>query len=169
MSATMRSPVDDSLLLLLAQHVAQDVFPIQDILKDLGLSQAQFEEIKLQPTFSRYLQAAMLEWTGAQNTAGRIQVKAAAATELVLPDIFRAIRNVETPLGQRVDALRTLAKLGKLIDQPAEMALGATGPGFSITIQIGDTAKTFGGPAPTPRVIDHEPAPAVVEASPEWG
>lgn len=117
----------------LARQIAMDLLDLDDILRLHDLTVEQWERIQADPTFQNTLKDMVTEWNSAGNTKNRIRVKAATGIEAVLEPTLQDVIDREIPLGQRIEAMKFLAKLGELIDQPAEGGLLASD---RVSIQI---------------------------------
>ncbi len=67
------------------------------------------------------------------------RIKAKALTEDVFEDAYKIARSNDATLLQKLEFVKLGAKLGDM--EPKASAQVAAGPGFSITINLGDTAK----------------------------
>lgn len=142
----------DNRLLQLARELAMDIYELDVILKLNGITPRQFEEdIKPSERFQNYLTSAKLEWNSALNTQERVAIKSATSVELALPEIHRSMVDQTIPLAQRVEALKIMAKLGRVADQAQGMV---TGSGFSVSITIGTTEMRFDTKQVEPATIE---------------
>lgn len=133
----------------LAREIAKDLRPLDEILAVHGVTEEQFEDIRIDPRFDRLLQSLIAEWSAAENTAQRVAVKSAALVEEALPVLYRDIVDSRIPLAQRVEGLKLASRLGKLGENDG-VKEGA-GSGFSIKIILGeDRALTVDA---TPRQV----------------
>lgn len=110
-SIVKRSPRD---LSRLARDIAMDILAVEDILTMHEIDQASWEEIAGSPAFEAMLRDMRAEWLAADNTRQRVKIKAQTGVESVLETILEEITNGQIPLAQRVEALKTLVKLGEL-------------------------------------------------------
>lgn len=69
------------------------------------------------------------------------RTKAQLAAEDLLEDVYIMAKDSEATLPQKLDALKTFAKLGELEPKPDKNS--AVGGGFSITINLGDKTLTL--------------------------
>ena len=69
------------------------------------------------------------------------KTKALMAAEDILEDVYIEAKAQDTPLPQKLDALKFFAKAAG-VDQVAS-ASGAAGAGFNITINLGDKTVTL--------------------------
>jgi hypothetical protein len=56
------------------------------------------------------------DWQGAANTETRIRIKSATGVEALLEPTIESCMNPDVPLNQRIEGLKFLAKLGRLVD-----------------------------------------------------
>jgi hypothetical protein len=84
------------------------------------------------------------------------RIKAKALTEDVFEDAYKIARSNDATLLQKLEFIKLGAKLGDM--EPKASAQVASGPGFSITINITDPPKkTQVVDMPEPEVIEFEP------------
>lgn len=152
---TVTAPVIDEVTLVkLAREVAMDIHDLDVILKNLNVSDAQWQAIKTNPRFVRYLETAVADWTSAANVHDRVKVKAAAVIEEWLPE-------AHTRLHDRAETLSAKTELGKLVAKLAGMGLERAGIGvgdgerISININLGSESVKIEKQI-TPRVIEGE-------------
>jgi hypothetical protein len=134
-------------LAALAREIAMDIFPLSQILGIHKLSDAEWEKIQAMQHFQQMLANMIGEWESAMNTRERVKAKAQTGLEMNLESLVLAMADDSIPLTQRVEAGKFLARLGELDGQ-----VGASGPGFSITLNIGGERTQVDV---QPKVIDH--------------
>ena len=148
----------EQILRELAQDVARDVDTIQDILKRAGLTHEEYLQLAETRAFKQMLQTASAEWTDASNTPERIKLKAARAVEAAIPAVFGSIHDAKEPLSGRVEAFKTLAKIGGLGAAPLPEA-AKNGQVFRLQINFPDPSKNI--------VIEHSTMALPTEVSAE--
>lgn len=126
----------------LAQDIAKNIEDIPDILKRFGLTYEEYQQVANTTPFKAMLQTAVTEWGGADNTPERIKLKAALAVEQAIPAMFGAINDTKETLSGRVEAMKTLAKIGGLGNPPPPNQ-GPTGQTFKLEIKFPDPAKNI--------------------------
>lgn len=122
----------------LARHIAQDILEIDQILQLHKLDDATWEKIRTDTNFQQMLDEMILRWNGADSTKERIKVKAQTAIEALIEPLFLAAQDPDTPLSQRTEAIRQLARLGEL-EGRQEIGQSA-GSGVQIQINVGNIA-----------------------------
>lgn len=150
----------------LARELAQDIRPVDDVVKDYGYTGAHdplFQAVLTTNDFRRFLEEAMREWNNADSTKKRIRLKAQAAMEEGLPRLFETFNNAIDPK-DRIDAGKLLAKLAGFEDQQNPNAMGGESGGVKIVINIGTRRVETNLPA-QPKVIDPQGSP-VLESAP---
>lgn len=115
----------------LAREIAQDIFSVDQIVALHRLEDGEWQQIQAHPRFQSMLGEMQREWNCAANTRERVRVKAATGLETTLEVFISEINNAATPLVQRVEAGKFLARLGELGEHaPGQLS------GGQITIQI---------------------------------
>ena len=109
-----RLTIDSGTLANLATDLAKRAKDTEDVLKDYGLTVADFLELEQIPFFAQALTAARLEWERPLNTKQRCELGALTYTEKLLPKIAEAAEDTKQPLQARIDAARFIAKVGGL-------------------------------------------------------
>ena len=116
----------------LAREIAMDIFPLDQILALHKLTDHQWEKIQDSQHFQRMLTSMITEWESAMNTRERLKAKAQTGLEMNLDSLVLDVSDLSIPLAQRVEAAKFLARIGEV-----DGSQGATGNGFSITLNIG--------------------------------
>ena len=135
----------------LAREIAQDIFPLEQVIRLHNLSDEEWLRISVHPKFTSILNDMQREWNAAENTPQRIRVKAQAGLETQLEVLIADCGDPSIPLSQRTDAYRMLARLGDL-DGQGKINVGEK---FSITLNIGHIHREVDVQAP--KVIEHTP------------
>jgi len=138
----------------LAREIAQDIFSIDQIVSLHRLSDEEWTAIQKHPKFLAILADMQRDWNSASNTKERVRIKAATGLETTLETFIAEINNPTTPLAQRVDAGRFLAKLGEL-DGSAQSS-GLVGGGVTINIVTSADRKPIRIEAIVQPRIDHQ-------------
>lgn len=135
--------------------------PIQSVLAGEGLTQAEYDQIKVNPQYQRYVDAYTKEL---QDNGFSIQAKSRLLAEDLLPTMYHLARDPDAPAAARVKIFENFIELA---DAKPKTSLNALpGSGFSITINIPQVGQT---PAQT-LVLEAEDAQIpqkLVENSPE--
>lgn len=136
---------------ILARELAMGIYEVEDILRRYGVSWDEWEKISALPRFQKLMEQITVEWGSTMNTRERIRFKSLAGLEDGLPDLFRAAKDSRETLASRVEAFKLARVLGGIGEKdPNEIAPEK----FTLTINVGDTSTTVGGP-----VIDVTPGP----------
>jgi hypothetical protein len=96
----------------LAREIAQDIFTVEQIVSLHQLQDHEWTAIQGHPKFISMLAEMQREWNAASNTRERVRIKAATGLESTLEVFIAEINNANTPLAQRVEAGKFLARLG---------------------------------------------------------
>jgi hypothetical protein len=147
----------------LAREIAQDIFTIDQIVALHRLSDDEWTQIQAHPKFTAILADMQRDWNSAANTKERVRIKAATGLETTLETFIQEINTATTPLSQRVEAGKFLARLGELDGSAAGSSLA--GGGVTINIITSSDKKPIYIEAvvapkivPTLRQIDHDGA-----------
>ena len=131
---------------ILARDLAQDLYTPDELIERHGLNQAMLRRLLRSKSFRAMVTAAKGEWAAPGNAKNRAQLKAQLAVEEAIPDLYTIIVDKEEAATARVSAFSQLREVGKFEKAPAEQA-GSGGPGFSVTINLGDnTLKVSAAP-----------------------
>lgn len=130
------SPTQDEYKLRqLANEMAKGIVDPLDILKTVGVTPAEFDELKETHAYRHMYAEALGEWEGANNTQKRVKLKAAATVEVVMHEFYQEMRNRTEPLTARTELLKTLARIGGL-GNPEPMQTKNSGQFFKLEIHI---------------------------------
>jgi len=155
---TPASPLQimSSHLAQIANEIALDILPVEDIKKLYGLDDAAWDAMLKHPTFDAMLTDAIKEWNGASNVEKRIRLKAKASIEMSLLRFHTDMNNPDITLASRTEALKTIMKLAGM-DQAAPVQVGGTG-GWSLQIHIGNQVVGVTPSGPASPIIEGEAA-----------
>jgi hypothetical protein len=134
----------------IARKLAMDIVPLDTILLESKMTQAEFEQLQHTRYFQDMLAEEVTNWSAAPNAAERVRIKYLTITEEIAPDMYTALLDPKIPLGQRADLLKTVAKLAGL-DKTGPDA-GAAGR-VKITINMG-ASKDPSTPSVAPVTIE---------------
>ena len=143
-----KSPTDIFAINLaaIAREIAMDILPIDQIMKIHQLTDEEWVRVQSSQQFKKMLSSMIAEWESAMNTKERLKAKAQSGLEMNLESLVLAMADEQTPLAQRVEAAKFLARLGEV-----DGSSGNQGGGFMITLNIGTTTTTVDV---TPKVIE---------------
>lgn len=125
-----------------------------EIAARFGFEGVRWERLKAWKPFNDAVaaQRAELEQNGVT-----FRIKAKSMTEDVFEHAYKIAKSNDATLLQKLEFIKVGAKLGDL--EPKANAQVAAGPGFSITINLGDSGKkTIDIPAPEVKEIEMEEA-----------
>jgi len=146
---------------VLAQEIARGYLDREQILKNLGMTEEDYEEIEQLAVFQKLLTQAVTEWNAASNSAKRIKLKSQWAVEESIPSMVGFMTDNSEPMAARVEAFKTLARIGGL-GNPDPIGSGSEGGGFHIEINIGQGVAPItidSSVLPAQTEDDLEPAP----------
>lgn len=128
----------DALMLKVARNVAQDIYPIEEILKTCGVTGNQYAFFLAHPRFQGYLISEREAWLSAGNIESRTKLKAGIVLETYMDGAYHEMTDIKTPLNQRVELGKMLAKIAGFGEPRSFIDRGAgAGPGFVLQINIG--------------------------------
>lgn len=159
----------------LARDIAQDIYPLSQLLNKHGLTNLQYEFLlEHNEFFKRAIAQETKDWQSIASTEKRIRLQALAALEDKLPIIANRMGSAAEKLGDVVEAAKLVAKVAGVDTIPS--GSGGGGAGFTITIDLGaDTRVTIGpqeatpqdtdapGSAAIPKVVEGKVVPAPVQ------
>lgn len=125
--------------------VAMGLEDADELASRYGIDGARWEKLKAWKPFTDAVahQRAQLEQTGVT-----FRIKARALTEDVFEDAYKIARSNDSSLMQKLEFIKIGSKLGDM--EPKQAAQVDAGPGFSITINLGNSSpapKTINMPA----------------------
>lgn len=145
----------------LAREIAMDLRELPQILEHHCIDPKRFEEIKRNPYFTRVLAAEVEAWESAVNTGERVRIKAAAAVEEWLPELYKRIVNPKEDLLKAVKGGELMVKMAGLNAEDSKA--GNPSDKVVITINMGTDNKLQAIKTVTPQVIEQ----SVVEVADE--
>lgn len=98
-----------------------------------GISDAQWEVLRRNPTFKSMLVEAIQNLQGDLNSAKRVKLKSSAALEDSVLTLYAMAHDPEIPAAARIEAIKLLHSLS---GQNAKEGAATAGPGFSININF---------------------------------
>jgi hypothetical protein len=119
----------------IAAELASELSTPEDIRKRYGFTKGQWDRLKSNPMFRGMVTDAIKTFRGPLAAGARITKKAEIMLEDTLPDLYQIVKSHETPTGERIKAVQTLAELsgrGKKDNPDA----GGKAPGFTLNINI---------------------------------
>lgn len=135
-------PADDldTQMRKVARELAQDFYPLDEILKNNDVPPAVFHKFKEHPRFLDYLKQEREAWNAASNVAERTKLKAGIVIEEFMVNAHTELNDKKTPLNQRVELAKLLAKVAGMGEPKVIGGGGGPGSGFQLNINISPTA-----------------------------
>lgn len=150
----------DTLMRRVARELAMDLYTLDQILEACEINTHEFERWQSHPQFLKYLAQFKEEWHGAGNTHERTKIKASIVMEEFMQEAYTTLHDKKQALNHRVELGKLVAKIAGM-GEPKLNAAGMGGPGFSLTINIGQEPNHRVTINPEiSKVINHEPLKA---------
>lgn len=150
----------DQLLRELALSIARNsvgaMRPIHEIVAGEGLTQTEYDQIAANPQFQRYVDMYVKEL---KDSGFSFSAKARVLAEDLLPTLYHMAKDVDVPAAVRRQAITDIVEWAEL--KPKTNAVAASGPGFSITINLPSTANS-----PQQTLILEAETPEIAEKTP---
>lgn len=140
MNAALSLPPTDDLdtqMRKVARDLAMGLYELETILKTHEVDQYQFMRWQTHPRFLDYLKQEQDAWNSANNVAERTKLKAGIIMEEFMVGAHGELHDKKTPLNQRVELAKLMARLAGM-GEPKAGAVG--GGGFQLQINIGSGA-----------------------------
>lgn len=141
----------DTTMRVVARNLAMGIYELDDILKNCEVKRQDFERWKSNHRFIEYLKQETDAWNATNNTADRVRLKSAVIVEEFMLTAHAELNQKTTPLNQRVELLKQLAKMAN-IGEPKQATGGPNAGGFQLQINIGPGVVPV---TVTSKVIDH--------------
>lgn len=131
-------------LTALAREIAQDLYPLPQLLSKYAITQNQYEFLLAHNDyFKNTLASECKDWQSIASTEKRVRLQALAALEDKMPNIASRMGQAAEKLGDVVEAAKFFAKVANVDSTPG--GAGGGGAGFTISIDLGaDTRITIG-------------------------
>lgn len=149
-------PLDDldTQMRKVARDLAMGIYELKDILASNDVDVFAFDRWKAHPRFLEYLKQEREAWNSASNVSERTKLKAGIIMEEFMVGAHNELHDKKTPLNQRVELAKLLAKVAGM-GEP-KVGAGGGGSGFHLQINIAP------GAAPVviqPKVVQHQAVP----------
>lgn len=158
----------------LARDLAVEFKDVPTILNEHGLTQQQYDHLKIVPYFEQVLKQAVADWNKPGSTRERIALQAQFLLERSLPTMGTRLESDKEALGNVIEGIKTLADLGGVTNQPQQPAAQEK---FIINIDLSGNGPAHGQVFETSRpIIDvptirpepqGESAPTTIQPEPE--
>ena len=125
-------------LVKLAREVALDIHPIEKILVEYNITEAEFETVQKNPYYKRVFDKMVEEWQSPLSTPERIRLISAAFLEEALPVLGARMQLGHEDLKKVVE---TGALLGRFAGVGERKEDKGSGEKFTITINLGADEK----------------------------
>ncbi len=125
---------------VLAMEIASGLTKPSEVFSRRGYTKEQVGVILNDGQFRSILREAKANWDSADNAEERIKIKAKLALEELLYPHFILAKSPDTPAAARNEAVKTFERLSGM--SKPDVAGGAVGERFSITINLGDAGST---------------------------
>ena len=119
--------------------------PTHEIVAGEGLTQTEYDQIAANPQFQRYVDMYVKEL---KDSGFSFSAKARVLAEDLLPTLYHMAKDMDTPAAVRRQAITDIVEWAEL--KPKTNAVAASGPGFSITINL----PSMGNAAPQTLILD---------------
>lgn len=132
--------------------------PTQEIAASEGITDAEFDQIKQDPQFKRYLEAYERDL---RENGFSFSAKSKVLAEDLLPDAYYLAKDTNIPPAVRVKMIENLVEWGELKPKKDQGQL-AVGSGFSITINLPDSDQKD-----EKIVLEHEETAVIEQNTPK--
>ncbi len=126
---------------LLAAELAAGLSSPKTVRTRFGLSSAQWDILRTNPTFRSMLKDALLKWRGDLNAGARITLKAEVLLEELLPKLYDMVNSDAVPSSEKINAIKQLADLAGRNSKKEGTPAGNSN-GFVLNINVGGDKKT---------------------------
>lgn len=148
--------VDGDFLIRLATEIAQEFNDLDVVVQKFGITAEAFAELKINPFFTKVLEAERAVWGSPLNAAERAKVKAAILTEQSLLVLDKRVHDATEPLDKVVQSVKLLASIAGL-GEKAQQGLPNSTDKFVIQINMGAGAESY--------IKDKEPTGPLIEGT----
>jgi len=125
------------LALAIARNNVGAMRPIAEILAGEGLTQQEYDDISANPQFKRYVESYSTEM---KENGFSFAAKSRILAEDLLPTAYHMVKDPDVPAAVRAKIIENFVEWGDL--KPKNNAISTAGPGFSITINLPNTANS---------------------------
>lgn len=125
------------LALAIARNQVGAMRPTHEVIAGEGITQTEYDLISTNPQFQRYVDSYCAEL---RDNGFSFEAKARVLAEGSLPMLYHMANDSDTPAAVRRQIVADLVEWGRL--KPKNDAGTAAGPGFSITINIPNSAES---------------------------
>ncbi len=138
---------------LICMEIAAGLSDAESACERYDISPAQWERLKINPTFMSMMEEATLAFSGDANAGKRITKKAEILLEESLPILHRVMTRADASTQSILDTVKQLTVLAGRTQRQTEGG-GSEGGGFNVAIHIntGDGVPRIEG-----QVLEHKP------------
>lgn len=126
--------LEEHRLINIAREIAMDILPLEEVLRINGINAEKWAELGENPRFQGILDAEIADFRSALKTSDRVKLKAAAAVEEWLPELYARINDPREPLNAKIEGAKLLAKLGGVGEK---LTTDSNNDRITITINMG--------------------------------
>lgn len=167
MNATLSLGTQDDLdqtMRLVARNIAMGIHDTNKILEICGVSPRDFMSFNSNPRFIRYLKSETEAWENALNVGERTKLKSGIMIEEWLKDAYGELADKKTPLSQRVELAKLVARIAGMGEQKnGVIGVSEGGGGFTLQINIGQGVHANFSNNSNLKTIDNIPDDATPE------
>jgi hypothetical protein len=126
--------LDDLTMMRLADELARDMYPTDDVLRRFALDPLVFNQIvRVNPTFIKHYSEYHAKWHSTANSGERVKLKSKALVEEWLVELNRQFHDMSLPLSAKVEAMKLLSKIAGL---DVDTSRGNITPGERVQVTI---------------------------------
>lgn len=155
----MAHDLDRHALAALACEMAKNLHGRAATLHKMNVTEAQMTEIEKDEYYQRTFDDYVADWNRPTSAKERMEhVGAAYALEIMPPIAGKAMRDDDTPLTQRVEALKVISMIGGAGRAREDRGSSDSRERFVIQINMGAISEVYDKPlaADAPKTIEHE-------------
>lgn len=133
-------PLKDNAIVQLAREIAIDHLDSAQIQEIYKITPEEWVILQNNPRFQKLLESEIIAWQSASNTSERTKLKAGAMIEDWLVEAHARLHDQHETLNSKVELAKLITNISGMT-KPEATAVG--GSGFSVTINLGNTALNF--------------------------
>ena len=137
---------------LICMELAAGLSDPESVREKYGITEAQWDRLKINPTFVGMMKEATLTFAGDANAGKRITKKAEVLLEEALPIMYRIMKRPDASTQAVLDTVKQLSVLAGRTQRQAEGAGAGSGFNVAIHINTGDGNTRIEG-----EILEHNP------------